>query len=132
MSNTLALLFFSVSSTLSLPYGLLESICFVESNYKIAAVHYNDGNGHSLGICQIKYKTAKSVGYKGTESRLMKPAINIYWAGMYLSKQLKRYKGNHIKAIAAYNAGTHRVNSQGKTMNRKYVDKVFKTWVVMK
>lgn len=122
-------IFLHVSVALSLPPDLLKSICYVESKHKTGAIHYNDGTGHSMGICQIKYQTAKTLGYKGPQYRLMEPKTNIYWAGKYLAKQLKRYDGDIAKAVAAYNAGTYRENPNGATLNRKYVAKVFNVWV---
>ena len=127
--NTIAMVFMTVTQTLGLPQGLLDSICFVESRHHVRVIHKNDGKTDSIGICQIKYETAKDLGYRGSVDRLYDPNNNIYWAGVYLLKQLKRYNGNIEKAVAAYNAGTHRINSMGLTMNRKYVDKVFKIWV---
>lgn len=128
--NTIAMVFMTVTQTLGLPQGLLDSICYVESKHTIQVVHKNDGKSDSIGICQIKYETAKGLGYRGSLDHLYDLNTNVYWAGVYLLKQLKRYNGNIEKAVAAYNAGTHRINAEGLTMNRKYVDKVFKVWVV--
>lgn len=132
MSSTIALVFMLTTQSLGLPQGLLNSICYVESRHTIKVVHKDDGNGDSIGICQIKYETAKTLGYHGTEKNLYDLRTNVLWAGLYLSKQLKRYNGDASKAVAAYNAGTHRVNARGLTMNRKYVDKVFKIWLAAK
>lgn len=130
--NTIAMVFMTVTQTLGLPQGLLNSICYVESKHTVQVIHKNDGKTDSIGICQIKYETATGLGYRGTVDHLYDPNANIYWAGVYLLKQLKRYNGNVEKAVAAYNAGTHRINAMGLTKNRKYVDKVFKVWVAVK
>lgn len=127
--STIAMMFLAVTQTLSLPPNLLKSICFVESGHKTHVVHYNDGIGNSVGVCQIKYATAQTLGYKGTEAQLLSPKTNIFWAGMYLSKQLKRYQGDIPKAVAAYNAGTARIKPNGLIVNRKYVSKVYKIWI---
>lgn len=81
-----------------------------------------------MGACQIKLSTAKLMGYTGSESVLKKPGVNVYWAGRYLQYQLLRYNGDVIKAISAYNAGTHRVNAKGQVMNRRYLGKVLNAW----
>ena len=128
--NTIAMVFMTVTHTLGLPQGLLDSICYVESGHTVKVVHKNDGKTDSIGICQIKYETATGLGYRGSLDHLYDLNTNVYWAGVYLLKQLKRYNGDVEKAVAAYNAGTHRINAKGLTMNRKYVDKVFKVWVV--
>lgn len=117
----LLLLFNQATYTFDLPENLLKSVCYVESNHNINAINYNDGHGHSMGVCQIKYKTAKWLGFKGTENQLMRPEVNIYYAAKYLRKNLDRYGGDVKKALIAYNRG----NAKGLTRT-KYSDKVLK------
>lgn len=127
-ATTFAVVFVTVSQTLSLPSGLLSAVCYVESRHKPAAVNVNDGGSKSLGICQIKLTTARVRGYRGSEEKLRMPGTNIYYAGKILKSQLVRYKGDVKKAVAAYNAGIYRENECGETMNRKYVKKVMRAW----
>jgi len=121
------MLFISVTQANSLPPGLLSSLCYVESKHDIHAIHHDDGNSDSLGICQIKLQTAKELGFKGSKADLMKPENNIKYAGKYLRKQLARYKNNSPMAVSAYNMGTFK---PGKVFaaNQTYVDRVFKAW----
>jgi soluble lytic murein transglycosylase-like protein len=105
-----------------LPPGLLESVCWVESRHVVSAIHHDDGSGDSLGICQVKYKTAKWLGFKGTEKDLMKPGNNIKVSAMYLRYQINRYK-NVEKALIAYNRG----NAKNLTRT-KYSIKVINKW----
>ena len=79
-----------------------------------------------MGVCQIKLKTAKWLGFRGTEKQLMDPSINIYYAGKYLAKQLHRYTSIQ-KAVIAYNIG----NAKNLTTS-KYQAKVFKRWELVK
>ena len=111
------------SNQLGLPPHLLSSICYVESHYKVTAVHHDDGDGDSLGVCQIKLKTARWLGYKGTKKNLMNPTINAYFAGKYLKHQIKRYKGDIKKAVISYNLG----HAKGLT-STEYQRKVYKKW----
>lgn len=104
----------------------------MESHHKVSAIHHDDGNGDSLGVCQIKYNTAKLLGFKGTTAQLMDPAINVKYAGLYLSKQITRYEGNYAKAVSAYNAGIYRPGTTAFAKNQQYVNKVFKTWAANK
>lgn len=123
MTNTLLTLFTIVSLQYHIPPGLLESLCYVESKHQITAVHKDDGvGGDSLGVCQIKLKTAKEMGFKGNQKQLMLPANNVKYAAKYLSKQLKRY-GKINKAVIAYNRG----NAKNLTTT-KYQRKVYKVW----
>lgn len=120
---TLMALFTATTLQLGLPPNLLSSLCYVESTYDITAVHHDDGGTNSLGVCQIKLKTAKWLGFKGNELELMKPEVNIYYSGKYLAYQLRRYKGNITKAVIAYNFG----NAKNLTSS-KYQRKVFNKW----
>lgn len=119
----LTVLFSSATAKFHLPSGLLESLCMVESNHNIAAVHKDDGDADSLGICQIKLATARELGFKGTAKQLMKPDININYAAKYLDFQRRRYHGSITKAIIAYNKGN------AKQLTRTiYSDKVITQW----
>jgi soluble lytic murein transglycosylase-like protein len=124
---SLLLIFSSVTTQLNLPAKLLPALCYVESKHNVAAIHHDDGATDSLGICQIKLETAKWLGFKGTKQQLMNPKINIYYAGLYLQRNIKRYNGNVIKAIIAYNRG----NAKNLTTT-VYSTKVIKQWGVQK
>lgn len=124
----LAITFTAITNQYSLPQGLLSSLCYVESKHNVQAVNEDDGRGPSLGICQIKEATAKMIGFKGSKKELMVPDFNIKYAGLYLSKQLKRYNGDVKKAVAAYNAGSYIPGKNGQPVNNIYVRKVFSQW----
>ncbi len=122
MGITLTALFITVSQSLSLPPGLMSAICYTESRHNVKAINYHDGDGDSLGNCQIKLASARFVGYRGDARRLMQPEANVLWASKYFRYQLFRYNGDVVSAISAYNAGTAR-----KT-NLEYVRKVLTAW----
>lgn len=121
--DTLTALFLSATTQFSLPPHLIDSLCYVETGWKINAVHLDDGGSDSIGICQIKLETARSVGYKGTSQSLMVPRVNIYYAAKYLSALRSRYHGDIKKAIIAYNLG-----HAGQLTRTKYSDKVITRW----
>lgn len=121
--STLTILFLSVSIQFSLPPRLLESLCYVESKHDVSIVHKNDGGSSSIGVCQVKLKTAKAMGFKGTEKELLDPENNVFYAGKYLAYQINRYHTNLAKAVIAYNKG----NAKDLTAT-KYQVKVFKQW----
>lgn len=128
-AHTLGLLFLAVSNQLQLPNGLLKAICWVESAHKVGAINQTDKGGPSLGLCQVKLETARELGFRGTAYQLQHdPIVNAFMAGRYLRKQMDRYDGNAIKAIASYNAGSFRVDRRGLILNRKYVYKVYVAW----
>lgn len=115
-------LFLLNTQTQGLPPGLLESICYIESKHTATAIHHDDGGSNSVGICQIKLSTAKWLGFKGNEKKLMIPSINIFYAALYLKKLSYRYKNDWTKVIIAYNMGS------AKFKKTKYSDKVNKYW----
>ena len=119
----LIVLLTTISAQYGIPHGLLNSVCFIESGRNPAAINYNDGDGHSIGLCQIKLKTARFMRYRGTEKGLFDPKVNIEYAAKYLQYQIKRYKGDTQKALVAYNRG----NANGLTRS-SYSDKVIKHW----
>jgi len=120
---TIAALFLSTSLQFGLPQGLLESLCWVESSHNISAIHEDDGGTDSLGLCQVKFKTAVWLGFTGTEEELMDPATNIYYAAAYLKKQLIRYHYDLPRALTAYNRG-----NSFHLSHSDYSDKVITQW----
>lgn len=129
----LALIFLTVSTTFSLPPSLLSSVCYVESRHKVRAINRDDNGSPSLGVCQVKEKTARIMGYRGTAKRLWQdPNVNIYYAGKYLKFQMNRYYCDIYKSVAAYNAGSYREAATGVSINHKYVNRVFVAWTEAK
>jgi soluble lytic murein transglycosylase len=69
----------------------------------------------AIGLMQLIEHTAKwSADENGIadfqRDMLYEPATNIRLGTYYLSKLIERYKGHAVPAIAAYNAGEHRVD----------------------
>lgn len=108
--------------------ALLLAICTYETNLTNMTV-YHDGGSPSYGICQVKYGTAKMLGFKGKAEDLINPKINAKWAARYLKYQVDRYgESDWCKLAAAYNAGTYTESKKvpGKPRNLKYVRRVQK------
>jgi soluble lytic murein transglycosylase-like protein len=110
--------------------ALLLAICTQETNLTNVTV-YRDGNSPSYGICQVKYETAKMLGFKGKANDLINPFVNAKWAAKYVRFQETRtdvndgkgYGEDWCKIAAAYNAGTYNESKKvpGKPRNLKYV-----------
>lgn len=108
--------------------ALLLAICTHESGLNNVTV-YHDGGSPSIGVCQVKYETAKMIGFKGKADDLINPFQNAKWAARYLAFQVKRYgNSDWCKLAAAYNAGTFNESKKtpGKPRNLKYVRRVQK------
>lgn len=121
------LLFSQISVLQGIPEGLLESICYKESNLNVKAINLFDGKTHSYGVCQVKLETAKFMGFKGDGKALQDPETNITYAAKYLKYQHRRY-GSWIKAIGAYNRGSVKANCSNYShgvldiwMNKEYL-----------
>lgn len=125
---TLSLMFLLASQAFDLPPEMLRSVCYVESTHSQKAYNPHDGNSPSHGVCQIKLESARQVGFKGTADQLQEPAANTFWAAAYLHHQFKRYHGDIIMTIAAYNAGSYRSGPDGLPLNKRYVRKVLAAW----
>lgn len=119
-------MFAAATKTFNLPEGLLSSLCYVESAHNPKALHIDDGTSNSIGICQVELSTAKWLGFKGSEKDLFNPTINIFYAAMYLQKQIARYN-NVERGVVAYNFG----NAKGLTSSQ-YSSKVIKQWRIKK
>lgn len=102
--------------------ALLLAICTQETNLTNVTV-YHDGHSPSYGICQVKYDTAKMLGFKGKSEGLINPIVNAKWAARYVKYQTERYGDNWCKIAAAYNAGSFNEHRwlKGYPRNLKYV-----------
>lgn len=110
----------------NISYKLLLAICTVESNLNPLAINRDEPNNRrSHGLCQIQYRTAKWLGFKGRVEDLYYAKINAKWSAKYLKYQFKRYNGNLNHTIAAYNAGRIYIRN-GQYSNQSYVNKVRK------
>lgn len=100
------------AATLGVPYQLIQAVIARESAFRPEAYRgepqKQDG---SIGLMQILYNTARSVGYTGPVGSaanltgLYEPATNIEYGTRYLSKQYQLAAGSAAGAASAYNGG---------------------------
>ena len=83
-----------------LPPALLHKIIKRESNYNPGA-HFR---GH-WGLMQIKYATAKSMGYRGDPKGLLDAQTNLKFGGKYLAGAYLVANGNTDRAARLYRSG---------------------------
>ena len=107
--------------------AMLLAVCMHETGLNNVTVE-QDGGSPTYGLCQVKYNTAKMLGYQGPKEGLKSPKENAKWAAIYLKYQYKRYAGNWCKSISAYNAGSYveSLKEPGHPRNLKYVMNVKK------
>jgi len=80
----------------------------------------------SWGPMHILGSTARDEGFEGEIPLLIYPETGLHWGCKFLRKQFIRYDDNMVDAVAAYNGGSARYQSNGMLdpKLRRYVDKV--------
>lgn len=93
------------------PQTLLFAIARQESAWETDAT----SSAGAMGLMQLMprtaQETARKAGIRHQRDDLFQPEHNITLGSRYISELLERYDNNRVPAIAAYNAGPHRVNS---------------------
>ena len=82
------------------PVELVRRVVTRESGYNPRA-----RNGGALGLMQIKYATARSMGYAGAPSGLLDAETNLTYAVKYLAGAYHAAGGNQGRAVALYASG---------------------------
>jgi soluble lytic murein transglycosylase len=90
--------------------SLLAAVIYAESRFRDATSHAG-----ARGLMQITPDTARYIahlsgGTKFEQGDLSTPQINISYGAFYLRYLLKRYGGNTVLALAAYNGGEGNVD----------------------
>jgi len=94
-----------------LPRSLLYAVARQESALNPLARSHAGARGLMQLMPGTAKQTAREVGLSySSRDQLYQPAVNIRLGSAYLGSLLERYQGNRIMAIAAYNAGPHRVD----------------------
>jgi soluble lytic murein transglycosylase-like protein len=110
-----------------LPYQLVEAIIQVESSGRPQAKRTEPDGRVSRGLMQLLDGTAEWLGFPKGDA-MYDPGLNVDAGTKYLAWQIDRYKGDLMKAIAAYNSGTAQWNRKGVLTNENYVRKVMTAW----
>jgi len=84
----------------SVPESLIRRIIVRESGYNPAAHH-----GPYWGLMQIRYDTARSLGYAGSPAGLLDPDTNLRYGVKYLAGAYKVARGDPEKAVSFYASG---------------------------
>lgn len=100
------------------PVKLARAVVQVESNYNPAA----RGAVGEVGLMQLRPRTARGLGYKGSMKKLHNPDTNLKYGMKYLGEAYRRGGKTTCGAILKYNAG-HYAKRMNKTSAR-YCKKV--------
>lgn len=85
------------------PKALVDAIIHVESRGNPKAV----GRHGEIGLGQLKLRTARGMGYRGTRAGLFNPRVNRRYTERYLDIALKRAGGRLCHAASLYNMGVY-------------------------
>jgi soluble lytic murein transglycosylase-like protein len=83
-----------------IPETLVHRVIKRESGYNPRA-----SSGGNLGLMQIRYATARGMGYRGTVSGLFDANTNLTYAIPYLANAYNVAGGNPDRAVALYSGG---------------------------
>lgn len=117
----------------NVPSALIKATIKVESNWNVSASRFEAHKADaSWGLMQVMLATAKETLSNSNLSitQLMNPDTNIEAGTKYIAKQLARYNGNIMDAIAAYNAGSAKKNKDGTYVNNAYVQSVYGNYIM--
>jgi soluble lytic murein transglycosylase-like protein len=114
------------ASANGIPAAFARAIVRIESNFNPRAT----GRQREVGLMQIKYETARGIGFGGTREELYEPDTNLKWGMKYLAMAWKlggstpcgavmKYQGGHgvTQPSAASNAYCAKVKSHMASAN---------------
>jgi soluble lytic murein transglycosylase-like protein len=85
------------------PEALVHRVVIRESRYHPHVV----GAGGAMGLMQIKYSTARAMGYTGSPAGLLDADTNLTYAVRYLAGAYRVAHGNSDRAVTNYARGYH-------------------------
>jgi len=93
------------------PVALVHRTVLRESRYNPGLVHH-----HCFGLMQIKYETARGMGYKGEARGLLDPQVNLTYGIPYLANAYRLADGNEDRATALYRGGYYYLAKRKKML----------------
>jgi soluble lytic murein transglycosylase-like protein len=91
------------------PEAFVHRIVMRESRYNPRLVH-----NHCFGLMQIKYATARGMGYRGEARGLLDAQTNLTYAVAYLANAYRLADGNEDRAAALFRSGYYDVAKHKK------------------
>ncbi len=91
------------------PEAFVHRIVMRESRYHPGLVH-----NHCFGLMQLKYATARGMGYKGDARGLLDAQTNLTYGVPYLANAYRLADGNEDRAAALFSSGYYYVAKRRK------------------
>lgn len=88
------------ASAQGVPAPVAHAVVMLESRYRPGAV--NKGN---FGLMQIRFGTARAMGYRGSPAGLLNAETNLQFGMKYLARGWKATGGDLCRTIAHYQTG---------------------------
>jgi soluble lytic murein transglycosylase-like protein len=95
-----------------IPAAFVRAIVRIESNYNPRAT----GRQREVGLMQIKFETARGIGFTGTREELYNPDTNLQWGTKYLAMSWKLGGNTPCGAVMKYQGG-HAVTRMSAASN---------------
>jgi soluble lytic murein transglycosylase-like protein len=89
------------ASANGIPESLVHRVIVRESRYNPHVI----GRGGAMGLMQIKYATARGMGYSGPASGLLDPETNLTYAVRYLAGAYRVAGGDENRAVSYFARG---------------------------
>ncbi len=83
------------------PVELVHKVVRRESRYQPRVI----GAGFAMGLMQIKFSTARGMGYAGPRDALLDPDTNLFWGVKYLAAAYRYANGDPVMADRHYARG---------------------------
>ncbi len=99
-ASTLKPLIVRYATQHNVPYELADAVVRIESRYNPGA-----RNGPNLGLTQVNFRTAQSLGYTGDAAGLFDAETNLRFGLKYLAQAYKLAGGDLCGAILRYQGG---------------------------
>jgi soluble lytic murein transglycosylase-like protein len=106
------------ATALGIPAAFARAVVRIESNFNPKAT----GRQREVGLMQIKYETARGIGFTGTREELYEPNTNLQWGMKYLAMAWKLGGATPCGAVLRYQAG--HMAKQETAASRAYCTKV--------
>ena len=84
-----------------LPGDIADAVMAIESGYDPSRI----GGVGEIGLMQIRPSTASMLGFRGSDTELAKPDVNIHLGVAYLAEAWRRANGDLCRALMKYRAG---------------------------
>ena len=110
----------SASKTTGVAEGVIWSLMRRESKFRRDAVSQSG----AIGLMQLMPQTAveEAVALKIKKSDIYTPEDNILLGASHFSRMDRRFRGNTVKSVAAYNAGAGAVSGWGELGSREWAE----------